>query len=91
MNALPQTHFTVDDFLAWSESQPGRYELVDGVVVAQAAERASHAKMKLAVCVVLRDAIARRGASCHVLPDGIGRPGQSIDRLRAGRAGLLRP
>jgi hypothetical protein len=34
VNALPQTFFTSDDFLAWSESQPGRYELVDGVVVA---------------------------------------------------------
>ena len=71
MTALPQTLFTADDFLAWSESQPGRYELVDGVVVAQAAERASHAKMKLAVCVALRDAIAKRGAPCHVLPDGM--------------------
>ena len=71
MNALPQTRLTVNDFLAWSESQPGRYELVDGVVVAQAAERASHAEMKLAVCVALRDAIAKRGAPCHVLPDGM--------------------
>ncbi len=71
MNALPQTRLTVDDFLAWSESQPGRYELVDGVVVAQAAERAAHAKLKGEVFVALRDAIAKRGASCHALPDGM--------------------
>ena len=72
MTALPQTLFTADDFLAWSESQPGRYELVDGVVVAQAAERASHAKMKLAVCVALRDAIAqaRRALSRAAGRDG---------------------
>ena len=71
MNALPQILFTVDDFLAWSESQPGRYELVDGAVVEQAAKSAAHARMKLEICVVLRDAIAKRGAPCHVLPDGM--------------------
>jgi Uma2 family endonuclease len=71
MTALPQTRLTVDDFLAWSESQPGRYELVDGVVVAQAAERAAHAKIKGEVFVALRDAIAKRGAPCHALPDGM--------------------
>ena len=71
MNALPQRLFTADDFLAWSESQLGRYELVDGVVVAQAAERASHAETKLAVCVAPRDAIAKRGAPGHALPDGM--------------------
>ncbi len=71
MNALPQPLFTVDDFLVWSESQPGRYELVDGVVVEQAAKCAAHAQMKIEIYVALRDAIARRRAPCHVLPDGM--------------------
>jgi Uma2 family endonuclease len=39
--------------------------------VAQAAERAAYAKLKGEVFVALRDAIARRGAPCHALPDGM--------------------
>jgi Uma2 family endonuclease len=74
MSALPQTRLTVDDFLAWSESQPGRYELVDGVVVVQTAKCVAHAQMKLEIYVALRDAIARLGAPCHVLPDGMAVP-----------------
>ena len=39
---------TVDQFLAWAMVQPeGRFELVDGAVVAVAPERAAHARLKL--------------------------------------------
>lgn len=41
------------------------------MVVAQAAERAAHAAMKGDVYVALRNTIARRGAPCHALPDGM--------------------
>jgi Uma2 family endonuclease len=68
---LPREKMTVDEFLAWSESREGRHELVDGVVYAQASERAAHAEMKLAVAVALRDAIRRAGAPCRTLPDGM--------------------
>ncbi len=71
MTAAPQTSLTVDDFLAWTQDQPGRYELVDGVVVAQAAERTAHAKMKGEIYVALRDSVRKKGAPCHVLPDGV--------------------
>ncbi len=71
MTVVPQTRLTVDDYLAWSESQPGRYELVDGMVVAQAAERAAHAEMKHKVCVALNGAIGKKAAPCHALPDGM--------------------
>jgi Uma2 family endonuclease len=71
MSALPKQQMTVEEFLAWSEGQPGRYELVDGEVLAQASERVSHAKMKHAVCVALGAAIRQRGLSCHALPDGV--------------------
>ena len=38
---------TVDQFLAWAMAQPeGRFELVDGEVVAMAPERAGHARLK---------------------------------------------
>jgi Uma2 family endonuclease len=71
MVALPQTRMTVDDFLAWAESQPGRYELNDGVVHAMSPENAGHAEAKAAVHAALRAAIRERRLPCHALPDGM--------------------
>jgi Uma2 family endonuclease len=71
MSAIPKERMTVEEFLAWSERSPGRYELVDGRIFAQAAERAAHAKIKGEVFVALREAIRRAGAPCHALPDGM--------------------
>lgn len=71
MVALPKTRMTVDEYLAWAESQPGRYELVNGVVYAQAAERAAHAEMKFAVQKALDAAIRERRLPCRVMPDGM--------------------
>jgi len=68
---LPREKMTVDEFLAWSEGREGRYELVDGVIYAQASERVAHAEMKGLIYVALRDAIRRTGAPCHTLPDGM--------------------
>lgn len=67
----PPRPMTAEEFLAWSLAQEGRYELVDGVVYAQAAERAAHAKMKLAVAIALSNAVRAVGLPCHVLPDGM--------------------
>ena len=45
MTALPKPNkMTVDDFLAWAETQEGRRELYDGVPVAMAPERAIHGR-----------------------------------------------
>lgn len=71
MIALPQQRMTAEEFLAWSESRPGRYELADGEVFAQAAERVAHAKMKGEVFKALDNAIRKRGLPCHALPDGV--------------------
>jgi hypothetical protein len=30
MAAFPRRRMTVDEYLAWAEGQPGRYELLDG-------------------------------------------------------------
>ena len=62
---------TVDEFFAWAEDQPGRYELHDGVVYAMAPERAVHAETKLAVHIALINAVRARNLPCHVLPDGM--------------------
>lgn len=63
---------TVEEYLVWSEAQEGRYELVNGVVYAQAAERAAHAEMKGLVFVALRNAIRKAGLECRAMVDGMG-------------------
>lgn len=79
----PKHRMDVEEYLSWSESQEGRYELVDGIVYAQAAERAAHAKMKLAVAIALTNAIRKRGLSCHALVDGMA--------LRIGKQTVFEP
>lgn len=62
---------SVDEFLIWSGTVDGRHELVDGVPIAMAAERALHARTKTAVFDALRDAIRRAGSPCEAFPDGM--------------------
>jgi Uma2 family endonuclease len=69
--AVPKERMTVDEFLAWAEGQPGRYELYHGVVYAMTPERARHAEVKAGVYIALRTAIRRAEVPCHVLPDGM--------------------
>ena len=69
MTALPDHKMTVDEYLAWAERQPGRYELVDGSVYAMTPERAAHAAVKLAVHMSWLQGSAREGClamSCRV-------------------------
>jgi Uma2 family endonuclease len=71
MTALPKHKMTVDEYLAWAQDKPGRFELYAGAVYAMAPERAGHAKVKFAMQVALRAAIQRAGIDCHMLPDGM--------------------
>lgn len=71
MTALPQQRMTVDEFLAWAEDQPGRYELFNGVAYAMAPERAVHAETKFAVTKALEAAIGKAGLPYWTLPDGM--------------------
>lgn len=71
MSALPQKRMSVDEYLAWAERNPGRYELDDGVVYAMSPEGAGHAKIKFAVQTALAQGIRARGLPCHMLPDGM--------------------
>lgn len=71
MSVLPQTKLSAEEFIAWAEGRPERFELVDGEVFAQAAERAAHAEVKGAVYVALLGAIQRHGLPCRALPDGM--------------------
>lgn len=71
MTALPKTRMTVDEYLAWTEEQPGRYELLDGAVFAMSPEGAGHAEKKAAVHAALLAGIRARGLACYPLPDGM--------------------
>jgi Uma2 family endonuclease len=63
---------TVEEFVDWAMAQPeGRYELVDGEVVAMAPERVAHARLKARIWRALEDAITERGLPCEALPDGM--------------------
>ena len=68
-DVLPTERMTVDEFEAWLETAPpGRYELVDGDVVAMAAERMRHIRMKTAAFDALRASVL--DLPCEALPDG---------------------
>ncbi|HKD28986.1 MAG TPA: Uma2 family endonuclease [Xanthobacteraceae bacterium] len=71
MNAIPKHHMTVDQYFAWAERRPGRFELLDGAVYEMSPETAGHAKTKAAIYVALMTAIRRQRSRCHVLPDGM--------------------
>lgn len=71
MSAVLNRKMSVDEFLAWAEGQEGRYELVDGEVVAIAPEQVRHARIKGSVYLALSAAIRRAGLACEVFPDGM--------------------
>ncbi len=64
---------TAEEFLRWYEEQPEgqHYELIDGMVYGQAAERLSHALLKFQVARRLFEAVSRRSLPCTVFPAGM--------------------
>ena len=63
--------YSREAFRRWCEAQPtGRYERVDGRIVAMAPERGAHLRVKGAVYKALDRAIAMAGVACQALPDG---------------------
>src|SRR5205814_10533090 len=68
---LPKAKMNVPEFLAWAEMQSeGRFELVDGEVVAMSPECLLHGLVKLAVARALEDAVQAAHVPCTVFPDG---------------------
>jgi Uma2 family endonuclease len=60
-----------EEFRAWAARQPrGRYERVDGRVVAMSPERIGHALVKGRVWRSLDRALLEAGAACVAIPDG---------------------
>ncbi len=70
---LPKTdeYFSRESYRRWCDAQPsGRYERVDGQIVAMAPERGAHLRVKGAVYRALHRAVAKAGVPCQALPDG---------------------
>ncbi len=75
MTALPKHEMTVAEFLAWSGSRAGDYELVRGEVFAMGRETVQHARAKRAAADALTSAIKAAGVPCESF---IGGPGVSV-------------
>jgi Uma2 family endonuclease len=71
MTALAKSRMTVDEFLTWAEGREGRWELLDGVVVAMSPERVIHGATTFRVAVALKSAVDKARVPCHVLPDSV--------------------
>ncbi|HET7879740.1 MAG TPA: Uma2 family endonuclease [Acetobacteraceae bacterium] len=68
----PVQSMTREEYRAWAERQPvGRFERIDGVVVAMAPERVEHNDRKMLAWLALRRAIRDAGVPCHVQGDGM--------------------
>lgn len=60
-----------DAYRRWVAEQPdGRFERIEGMVVAMAPERLLHADRKALVWLALYRAVLAGGLPCHVYPDG---------------------
>jgi Uma2 family endonuclease len=80
MNMLTKPRMTVDEYLAWAEDHPGRYELFRGEVFPMSPEVLGHTEVKGALYSALLADIRLRKLSCHVLTDG---PTVRVDSLTA--------
>ncbi|HXY57142.1 MAG TPA: Uma2 family endonuclease [Methylocystis sp.] len=70
MTALPKsssTHMTVDEFLAFAETAPGKWELVDGEPVAMAPANTTHGAIQNEVGRLIANALLEKGAPCSVI------------------------
>ena len=78
MNITLRRAMTVDEYLAWSDSQSERQrtELINGQIVILPAEKLLHTVIKGNVFLALRQAIQAAHLPCTALPDG---PGVRID------------
>jgi Uma2 family endonuclease len=73
MDVALRRAMTVDEYLAWSDSQSERQrtELINGQIVAKAPERLTHNRVKGQVYIALRQAVAAANLPCEVMTDGV--------------------
>jgi Uma2 family endonuclease len=58
------------EYRLWAEGRPGRFERINGQVVAMAPERVGHARIKGEFYMALMAAVAAAGLPCEVLVVG---------------------
>jgi Uma2 family endonuclease len=66
------TRVSIAEYLSWAQKHEGKFELLDGVIVAMAPERAAHVNAKFALAAALKDAIKKAGVPCQAFVDGLG-------------------
>jgi Uma2 family endonuclease len=73
MSAMIPKHMTADEFITWATEQPDteHYELVNGVVVAMAPERALHGRIKATITHRLMAAIDAARLPCETYVDSM--------------------
>jgi Uma2 family endonuclease len=78
MNIALRPEMTVEEYLAWSDSQSERQrtELINGQIVVMPSERLAHSRVKGSVYAALLRAVKAANLPCEALPDG---PGIRID------------
>jgi Uma2 family endonuclease len=68
----PASCMTREEYRAWAEQQPvGRFERINGVVVAMARERVVHSQRKMLVWRALAQAAQEAGLRCEVFTSGV--------------------
>lgn len=68
----PCQRMTRPEYRAWAQQQSsGRFERIDGVVVAMAPERVEHNDRKMLAWLALRRAVRDGNVPCHVNGDGM--------------------
>jgi Uma2 family endonuclease len=70
-NAIRASYVSRADYRRRVAEEPGRFERIDGRIVAMAPERASHNRLKQSVWLALRNAVQTAGLSCEVFGDGM--------------------
>jgi Uma2 family endonuclease len=72
MNVALRRAMTVDEYLAWGDSQSERQrtELINGQIVVMPPERVVHSRVKGRVHLALLQAVKAAGLPCEALPDG---------------------
>ena len=73
MSGVPRNRMSAGEFMAWAMTltEPGRYELVEGEVVAMGPERSGHALIKARIWRAFDNAIRAAGLACVAYPDGM--------------------
>ena len=70
-SARADRYYSREEFRRWCETQPkGRFERVDGFIVAMAPEPGAHLRVKGAVYRALHRAVRVASVACQALPDG---------------------